>query len=145
MSGGGIPAHRPKPFSSTVSKNMSRMPRRDTRPELAARREMHSRGMRFRVSAALPGRPDIVLTRAKIAIFIDGCFWHACPEHGNIPKNNSLWWSEKLARNQRRDGEKDAALIAMGWSPLHFWEHEPVADVVDLIEAAWREATRRRP
>lgn len=99
------------------------------------RRDLHRRGLRFRVNyPGLPGRPDIVLTRAKIAVFVDGCFWHACPVHGSLPKNNRGWWESKLARNVERDREKDRALEELGWTPLHYWEHDDVDEVADEIE-----------
>ncbi|MCF7552176.1 very short patch repair endonuclease [Pseudonocardia sp. WMMC193] len=119
------------------------MPRRDSKPELLIRRELHARGMRFRLHPKLPGRPDIVLTRAKLAVFVDGCFWHRCPEHGTIPKNNREWWLEKLDGNVLRDRRKDGELSALGWNVLHVWEHEPVAVAADRIEALWRESTGR--
>lgn len=123
---------------------MSRMPLRDTGPELELRSELHQRGMRFRVhQRALPGRPDIVLTRARVAVFVDGCFWHACPEHGVLPKSNRDWWRAKLDRNVERDREKDADLDELGWFPVHVWEHEEVCEAADLIEALWRRRTGR--
>jgi len=95
--------------------------------------------MRFRVNvSSLPGRPDIAFTRAKIAVFVDGCFWHRCPDHGTVPVNNREWWLAKLARNVARDRAKDAALTAMGWHVIHVWEHEPVEKAADRIQAAWR-------
>ena len=123
---------------------MSRMPRRDTGPELALRSELHQRGLRFRVhDTSLPGRPDIVLTRARVAVFVDGCFWHACPDHGVLPKSNRDWWRAKLDRNAERDREKDADLDELGWLPVHVWEHEHVIEAADLIEAVWRRRTGR--
>ena len=122
---------------------MSRMRRRDTKPELLLRRKLHARGLRFRIQAQLPGKPDIALTRAKLAVFIDGCFWHSCPQHGSLPKNNRDWWSEKLAANVARDRAKDEALRALGWEPLHIWEHVPVDDAADAVETAWRRRTGR--
>ena len=111
------------------------MPRRDTGPEMQLRRELHRRGLRFRVNfPGLPGKPDIVLTRAKIAVFVDGCFWHSCPVHGSLPRNNREWWQAKLARNVERDREKDRALEELGWTPLHYWEHDDVDEVADEIE-----------
>jgi DNA mismatch endonuclease, patch repair protein len=116
---------RPAPLSDRVSQQMSRMPRTSTGPEIAIRRALHRQGLRFRLHRrALPGTPDIVLCRAKVAVFIDGCFWHACPDHGSLPKNNRSWWDAKLAANKERDGRKDAALTEMGWVPIHCWEHE---------------------
>ncbi|WP_432957129.1 very short patch repair endonuclease [Micromonospora haikouensis] len=132
-------AGQPAPLNETVSNQMKRMRRASTKPELLVRRELHRRGLRFRINhPALPGRPDIAFTRARIAIFIDGCFWHQCPQHGMLPKNNREWWQEKLRRNVERDREKDAALLALGWQVRHFWEHEDPADVAEVIEQAWR-------
>lgn len=114
---------------------MRKMPRRDTKPELELRRELYRRGMRYRVNyGKLPGQPDIALTRAKIAVFVDGCFWHSCPVHGTLPKNNRDWWRAKLDRNVARDRERDAALVALGWILLHYWEHDEIDEVADEIE-----------
>lgn len=133
----GLPL--PLPLSAAVSRQMARMPRRDTKPELALRRELHRRGLRFRVAlAGLPGRPDIVLTRARVAVFVDGCFWHRCPSHGTEPKNNATWWRQKLDRNVERDAKKDALLAEQGWSVIRVWEHEAPASAADRVEAAWR-------
>lgn len=119
---------------------MSRMPRAKTKPEMLLRRELHRRGLRFRVNhAGLPGRPDVSFTRAKLAVFVDGCFWHLCAEHAVLPKNNALWWREKLLRNVERDREKDAQLAAMGWTVLHVWEHEDPVEAADRVERYWRE------
>lgn len=126
-----------------VSALMSRMPVRNTKPEIALRRELHDRGLRFRIHADLPGRPDIVFTRAKIAVFVDGCFWHGCPEHGVLPMNNRDWWRDKLAATRNRDERKDAALIALGWLPMHVWEHQKPAAAAELVESLWRFLTGR--
>ena len=86
----------------------SRMPRSGTKPEIALRRELHRRGLRFRVNLrGVPGSPDIAFTRARLAVFVDGCFWHGCPDHYVAPKNNSQWWADKLAENRRRDMKVD--------------------------------------
>ncbi|PZS31511.1 MAG: very short patch repair endonuclease [Pseudonocardiales bacterium] len=130
---------RPAPLSTTVSAQMKRMPRASSGPELAIRKELHRRGLRFRVNySRLPGRPDIALTRARVAIFADGCFWHSCPKHGTLPKNNREWWRKKLARNVERDAEKDILLQERGWIVLHFWEHENPLDVAGVVEQVWR-------
>jgi DNA mismatch endonuclease (patch repair protein) len=122
------------------------MPRRSTGPELALRRELHRRGLRYRVDlAGLPGRPDIVFTRARLAVFVDGCFWHRCPEHGTLPRNNAAWWLAKLERNVARDRAKDEALRGLGWTVLHVWEHESPGVAADRIEVQWRALTASRP
>ncbi len=130
---------RPTPSSEQVSQQMKRMPRKDSVPEVRLRRELHSRGLRFRVNLrGLPGTPDIAFTRAKIAVFVDGCFWHRCPEHGVLPKANRDWWREKLDRNVERDRRKDGELEELGWLSIHVWEHDDPFTVADGIEQAWR-------
>lgn len=126
-----------------VSAQMKRMPRASTGPEILIRRELHKRGLRYRVNhPRLPGRPDIALTGARIAVFVDGCFWHACPDHCVSPKNNRDWWKNKLERNVARDREKNTQLDLMGWTVVHIWEHEDPADAANWIEQLWR--SRRR-
>lgn len=133
----GTRVQRPRAKNEMVSAQMSRMPRQSTKPELALRRALHAEGLRFRLHRRdLPGTPDIVFPRQRVAVFVDGCFWHGCPRHGVTPKNNREWWTEKLARNAERDSRKDAELISMGWLPLHLWEHTPVAEMVDIVAAA---------
>lgn len=101
---------------------------RDTGPELAVRRALHARGLRYRVDHPLPfdrrRRADIAFTRAKVAVFIDGCFWHGCPEHGTTPRTNTAFWAAKIARNRERDEDTTGRLGALGWTVLRFWEHE---------------------
>lgn len=116
--------------------------RRDTLPELAVRRLVHAAGLRYRVdyrlAPPLRARPDIVFTRRRVAIFIDGCFWHGCPLHATSPKQNSGYWGPKLLRNKERDRETDQALTELGWKVLRFWEHEDPATVAANIEAVVR-------
>lgn len=131
----------PPPLDATTSARFRRMPRAATTPELTLRRELHRRGLRFRVNdQRLPGRPDVAFTRARVAVFVDGCFWHRCPEHGTLPRHNRDWWLAKLDRNVTRDRSKDAALGGLGWTVLHVWEHEAAEAAADRIEAAWRQA-----
>jgi DNA mismatch endonuclease (patch repair protein) len=121
---------------------MSRQARRDTAPEVALRRELHRRGVRFWVDRKLPGMPrrkaDILFPRARIAVFVDGCFWHACPEHGTSPVANGDWWADKLQRNVNRDRETDTWLRSEGWLVLRIWEHASMMDAADQIVATWR-------
>jgi DNA mismatch endonuclease, patch repair protein len=127
---------------------MSRLGRRDTLPELAIRSELHRRGLRFRVDRApLPGlrsRADIVFGPARVAVYVDGCFWHSCPEHGTMPKANAEWWERKLKRNQERDIETDRALREHGWEVVRIWEHEDPVEAAAGIEAKVRERLRAR-
>jgi DNA mismatch endonuclease (patch repair protein) len=107
---------------------------RDTRPELAVRRLLHGKGLRYRVAVApvpeLRRRADIVFIKERVAIFIDGCFWHGCPEHGREAFNhNADYWPTKIASNMARDLDTNARLRAAGWTVLRFWEHQE-ADVV---------------
>lgn len=118
------------------------MPTQDTRTEVALRRELHRLGLRYRTHLReLPGSPDVALTRARIAVFVDGCFWHDCPDHGSRPRNNGSWWAAKLAANAERDRRKDAQLAGLGWLPVHVWEHEDPAEAAAAIAELWR---RRR-
>ena len=109
---------------------------RDTSPELAVRRLLHAAGLRYRVDYAPLGgrrRADIVFTRQRIAVYIDGCFWHGCPDHGTLPKTNTDYWLPKLQRNVERDGETDTLLTEAGWTALRFWEHETASTVAGMI------------
>ena len=115
--------------------------RRDTSPELAVRRLLHAAGLRYRVDFAPLGgrrRADIVFTRQHVAEFIDGCYWHGCPDHATFPKRNSDYWLPKLARNVERDRETDQSLREAGWTVLRFWEHESPDDVARRIAVAVR-------
>jgi DNA mismatch endonuclease, patch repair protein len=117
---------------------MSRQARRDTTPEVELRRELHRRGLRFRVAlrpvVGIRSTADIVFTRARLAVYVDGCFWHSCPEHGTMPSANRRWWADKLAQNEKRDRETDEALTAAGWLVVRVWEHEPPAEAADRIQ-----------
>ena len=79
------------------------------------------------------GHPDFVFQKLKVAVFVDGCFWHCCPDHGTVPRNNRDWWLAKLDRNVARDRAKDAALAGLGWSVLHVWEHESARGAADRV------------
>jgi DNA mismatch endonuclease (patch repair protein) len=124
----------------------------DTGPELALRSELHRRGYRFRKSAAplrsVRCRADVVFTRARVAVFVDGCFWHRCPEHGTRPRTHSGYWRAKLDRNVARDRRNDDALRSAGWTVVRVWEHEEVlvaADRVATILEAASSTLRREP
>src|SRR5687767_13082577 len=105
--------------SPQVSQRMSRLRRRDTRPEVELRSELHRRGLRFRVDVrpepAVRSRADVVFTKARVAVFVDGCFWHVCPVHQTWPRANRDWWRRKLEANVARDRLTDTALTNAGW------------------------------
>jgi DNA mismatch endonuclease (patch repair protein) len=128
--------------SPQVSAQMSRHPSKDTEPEVALRRMLFARGLRYRVHLRVPGLPrrtiDIAFSRAKVAVFIDGCFWHGCPEHGMLPRSNREWWRQKLDGNRRRDEETAAHLARLGWHVLRFWCHEDIIDVAETVTAQVR-------
>jgi DNA mismatch endonuclease (patch repair protein) len=122
---------------------MRRNRRTDSGPEANVRSELHRRGLRFRKQHPIRTservvRPDITFTRARLAVFIDGCFWHCCPEHGNQPRANTGYWGPKLERNVARDHVVNRVLADAGWTVLRAWEHEDPAGVADRIEAVLR-------
>jgi DNA mismatch endonuclease (patch repair protein) len=123
---------------------MARVRRRDTAPELELRSELHRRGLRYRVDRrplkGLPSRADLVFGPARVAVYVDGCFWHSCPEHGTIPRSNEAFWQEKLARNRQRDAAVGEALAAAGWTVIRVWEHEEITPAADRVEATVRES-----
>lgn len=140
-----MPAREVKSWASSPGRrrNMQAIRSRDTRPELAVRQLIHSWGLRYRVAAQplpeLRRRADIVFPRRRVAVFIDGCFWHGCAEHGRTEfRHNVDYWPAKIARNRARDAETNQALANAGWQVLRFWEHEPPLDVARTIEAAVR-------
>lgn len=132
---------RPAASTPDIEKRMKAQRRRDTGPELALRKELWRRGLRYRVDHKVEGRRrrvDIVFIGARIAVFVDGCFWHSCPAHATKPKANQEWWRAKLAANVDRDRLTDQALTLAGWTVIRVWEHEDVLSAADRIEAAVR-------
>jgi DNA mismatch endonuclease (patch repair protein) len=121
----------PPASSELIRARMATTKRRDTKPELALRSALHGMGLRFAVDRKINGnrrRTDVVFPTERVAVYIDGCFWHGCPQHGTIPKQNRQWWIDKLDANRARDAATTEALTAEGWRVLRFWEHdEPVA------------------
>jgi DNA mismatch endonuclease, patch repair protein len=121
---------------------MSVHPRRDTGPELAIRRMLHAAGERYRVNYPVPGLRrrtiDIAFTKAKLAVFVDGCFWHGCPDHRSVPASNREWWTEKLSRNRERDLTTTSALELAGWRVVRCWEHDSVDEAVGRIQTELR-------
>jgi DNA mismatch endonuclease (patch repair protein) len=131
----------PRPPSATsdaVRRSMVGNRRVDTAPERRLRSELHRRGFRFRKDLRievpdLRVRPDVVFTRPRVAVFIDGCFWHRCPEHATNPRANADYWLPKLNENVVRDRRIDAALVAAGWKVVRVWEHEPPSEAAERI------------
>jgi DNA mismatch endonuclease (patch repair protein) len=125
--------------SIAVRRSMRGNRSRDTLPELAIRSALHALGLRFRVDArpvvTVPRRADVVFRGARIAVFIDGCFWHGCPDHYRPPATNPAYWLDKVSINRLRDRDTDRRLLAIGWRTVRIWEHEPVQEAVDRIRA----------
>jgi DNA mismatch endonuclease, patch repair protein len=142
--GGGRRLPYAEPTSAAASA-MGRANRRtDTKPETALRSALHRRGLRFRKDHPIrlvgerPIRPDIVFMRQRLAVFVDGCFWHRCPEHCVIPKSNVAYWGPKLEANAERDMHVTQRLQAAGWLVLRIWEHEPVLQAAQRVEGHLR-------
>jgi DNA mismatch endonuclease (patch repair protein) len=143
-------ADYPYPSSPGRSANMRANRRTDTKPEMALRRALHGQGFRYRKDYRLDldgarVRPDIAFTARRVAVFVDGCFWHACPEHGTKPASNTWYWGPKLTRNVERDRAADAALLAAGWQVVRIWEHEHLDAAVAAVIAALTASGRPQP
>ncbi|MCO1658904.1 very short patch repair endonuclease [Pseudonocardia humida] len=142
MTGARVP-----PRDRATSRRLGQQRRSGTRPELELRQALWKLGLRYRVDAplALPKvrrRADVLFLGARIAVFVDGCFWHACPQHGTRPKSNAEWWTDKLDRNVQRDRDTDRLLREAGWVSVRVWEHEDMGCAATVIAAKVRE---RRP
>lgn len=135
----------PPASSNVIRARMSNTKRRNTKPELELRSALHRMGYRFRVDVPINGsrrKSDIVFAADRVVVYVDGCFWHDCPEHGTVPKQNREWWIDKLAANRTRDADTSEKLVADGWTVLRFWEHEdPQASAAIVGDAIL--ATRR--
>jgi len=129
------------------SRCMSAIRGKDTKPEILLRKALWHKGYRYRLKNRLPGRPDIVFPTERVAVFVDGCFWHGCPEHYQKPATNVEFWREKIRKNKQRDEEINALLKSQGWKVLRFWEHEvrdnPDACARQVINTL--QARRHRP
>lgn len=149
MSRRGIPA----PSSAEALRRMKAVRQRDTAAELAIRRLLHAQGLRYRVDRpTAPGqrrRADLVFASARVAVFVDGCFWHSCPLHATQPKANADWWAAKLAANQRRDTQTNQQLETFGWKVIRVWEHEApgtaAARIAREVRSRQSRAGRRNP
>ena len=101
----------------------------DTAPEKRLRSTLWQMGFRFRIGYRLPGKPDIVFSRQRVVVFVDGCFWHGCHEHWRLPKSNTVYWSGKIAKNRMRDLKTSRELVKQGWRVIRVWEHETMPDI----------------
>ncbi|WP_245908295.1 very short patch repair endonuclease [Pseudosporangium ferrugineum] len=131
----------PAPLNAGRSRNMQANRRADTKPEVALRSALHRLGYRYRKDLLIRltdvrVRPDIVFTARKVAVFVDGCFWHVCPQHGRQPTTNEWYWAPKLRRNMERDRLANAALTAAGWQVVRIWEHEPLEVALTRVKNA---------
>ncbi|MFJ6460178.1 very short patch repair endonuclease [Streptomyces sp. NPDC091387] len=146
---GWIPPGGTWASSAARRRNMQAIRSRDTKPELRIRRLLHAQGLRYRVAAKplpdLRRTADIVFRPAKLAVFVDGCYWHGCPDHYVPPKTNSGYWSAKVLRNVTRDRDTDTRLQAAGWTVLRFWEHESPDSCALTIAAAVSRNRNSRP
>lgn len=147
MTGGTRRSEESWASSEGVRRSMRSNKGRDTRPELELRRAVHALGLRYRVSTRpLPGvrrTADIVFPRVKIAVFLDGCFWHGCPNHHTVAKTNARFWADKVEQTRRRDRETDELLSQAGWTVLRVWEHEHAEESALRIAAAYRTVRKR--
>lgn len=137
--GAGLRVDYPATADPAVRNVMRANRRRDTKPEMALRSALHRRGLRFRnnSSVATRGRSvrvDIALPRHRLAVLIDGCFWHSCPEHGTTPRSNPDYWHAKLERNRQRDAATNQLLQEAGWQVARIWEHQNPEEAADLID-----------
>lgn len=137
--GVGVPAYVSP--SAARSRNMAAVKRSNTKPEVALRHALHAAGFRYRKDYPLRVegkliRPDIAFTRSKLAVFVDGCFWHRCPQHGEVPATNVAFWTTKLEANAARDREQDHLLNNAGWLVLRIWEHERLDAAVTAVSTA---------
>jgi DNA mismatch endonuclease, patch repair protein len=127
--------------SDAVRRTMLGNRRRDTRPELALRSAVHRLGLRYRVARRPPGirrSADLVFPKERVAVFMDGCYWHLCSQHFTYPTTNAAYWRRKIDGNAARDRDTDARLAAAGWSSLRVWEHEAPERAARRVAAAVR-------
>lgn len=129
---------RVSPSSHEASLRMARVRQKGTGAELSLRRALHARGLRYRLHVPLLTKPrrvaDIVFSSARVAIFVDGCFWHGCPQHASWPKSNAQFWRDKIETNRARDADTDRRLRASGWRVVRVWSHENADDAAERIE-----------
>ncbi|CAN7279931.1 very short patch repair endonuclease [Acidovorax sp. LjRoot117] len=139
---------RAPPSSLETSRRMAKVKQKDTAAEITLRRELFRNGMRYRVNFVVLEKPrrvaDIALPGLRIAVFVDGCFWHGCPQHATWPKQNAEFWRQKIEANRLRDADTNSRLLELGWTVLRFWEHEsPVAAAAAVAQTVNAAKARR--
>ena len=136
----------PLETTSQRSRLMARVRRAGTAPELMLRKELHKAGLRYRLDGGrgLPGTPDLVFRASKVAIFVDGCFWHGCPKHGTRPKTNTSFWTAKISRNRERDRQVGQELRSQGWRVFRFCERQLMRDLPRVVAVITRAVAERQ-
>ncbi len=136
------------PSSPETSRRMAKVRQQGTDAEIALRSELYRRGLRYRVGYEVLKKPrrvaDVAFPGLKIAVFVDGCFWHGCPEHATWPKRNAEFWRQKIETNRLRDADTNSRLRKIGWTVLRFWEHESPIEASDRVAKAVAMAKTRR-
>ncbi len=139
---------RVSPSSRSASQRMARVRQKGTKAELNLRRALHARGLRYRLQVPVLTKPrrvaDIVFPSARVAVFVDGCFWHGCPEHASWPKSNADFWRNKIEANRSRDVDTDQRLNELGWKTVRIWEHENVGEAAERISEIVADRKRDR-
>lgn len=134
--------------SPETSRRMAKVRQKDTAAEVTLRRELYRNGLRYRVDYAVLKKPrrvaDVAFPGLKIALFVDGCFWHGCPEHATWPKHNAEFWRRKIEANRLRDADTNSRLLDLGWTVLRFWEHESPIKVTETVVQTVAEARAKR-
>lgn len=146
---GALAVSHIQPSSPVASRRMAKVRQKGTGAELALRRELYRRGLRYRVGYVVLKRPrrvaDIAFPVLKIAVFVDGCYWHGCPEHATWPKHNAEFWRQKIETNRLRDADTNSRLLDAGWTVLRFWEHQSPIDAAETAAQTVAMAKRRAP
>lgn len=139
---------RVQPSSPETSRRMAKVRQKGTDAEIALRRELYRGGLRYRIDYEVMKKPrrmaDVAFPGLKIAIFVDGCFWHGCPEHATWPKQNAEFWRQKIEANRHRDADTNSRLIDAGWTVLRFWEHESPIRAAETVAQTVARAKAKR-
>jgi len=146
---GALAVSHIQPSSPVASRRMAKVRQKGTGAELALRRELYRRGLRYRVGYVVLKRPrrvaDIAFPGLKIAVFVDGCYWHGCPEHATWPKHNAEFWRQKIETNRLRDADTNSRLLNAGWTVLRFWEHQSPIDAAETVAQTVAMVKHRAP